>query len=102
MHPKVKNTIPILLVHGLRESAAQLVEQAKKWSNIKVIAPYIRDRFGTHHSKVYCLLEGVRTINYTNNSFLKAMILFYRDSKTNIESAQIIVMTANMIPQDWQ
>ncbi|EPB91401.1 hypothetical protein HMPREF1544_01722 [Mucor circinelloides 1006PhL] len=73
----VKNkSMPVTIVHGLRESARDLVEQARQWPNVTVAAPRIQDRYGVHHTK--------------------AMILFFK------ESVQLIVMTANMIPQDWQ
>lgn len=29
------------------------------------------------------------------------MILFFKDGMTGAESAQIVIMTANMIPEDW-
>lgn len=74
----VKNKdIPITVVHGLRESARLLIEQGKKWPNMTIGTPRIQDRYGVHHTK--------------------AMILCFKD-----ESIQLIVMTANMVPQDWQ
>lgn len=97
MHPRVKDSIPILIIHGLRESASQLQASASKWPNIKLATPFIRDRYGVHHSKVTCIhLHAKKSYLWKK----QAMILFYRDSKTSIESAQIIIMTANMIPQD--
>ncbi|CEP17002.1 hypothetical protein [Parasitella parasitica] len=74
----VKNKdMPITIVHGLRESAKELMDQRKRWPNITIASPRIQDRYGVHHTK--------------------AMILYFRD-----ESIQLIVMTANMVPQDWQ
>ncbi|KAL9555830.1 hypothetical protein MBANPS3_002167 [Mucor bainieri] len=73
----VKNkSMPVTIVHGLKESARELVEQAQQWPNVTVATPRIQDRYGVHHTK--------------------AMILYFKDS------IQLIVMTANMIPQDWQ
>lgn len=40
--------IPITIVHGLRESAKELTEQAKQWPNITIATPRIPDRYGTH------------------------------------------------------
>lgn len=43
----VKNkNIPIIIVHGLRESARLLVEQGKKWPNMTIATPRIQDRYG--------------------------------------------------------
>ncbi|KAI9482990.1 MAG: tyrosyl-DNA phosphodiesterase I [Benjaminiella poitrasii] len=83
MHPQTKfDRIPILVIHGLRESAEELLLQAKRWPNITVDTPFMRDRFGVHHTK--------------------AMLLFFRDVVTGIESVQLVVMTANLVDQDWQ
>ncbi|GAN04945.1 hypothetical protein MAM1_0077c04412 [Mucor ambiguus] len=73
----VKNkSMPVTIIHGLRESARDLVEQARQWPTITVATPRIQDRYGVHHTK--------------------AMILHFKNS------VQLIVMTANMVPQDWQ
>ncbi|KAL0138872.1 tyrosyl-DNA phosphodiesterase I [Mucor lusitanicus] len=73
----VKNkSMPVTVVHGLRESARDLAQQARQWPNVTVATPRIQDRYGVHHTK--------------------AMILYFRDA------IQLIVMTANMVPQDWQ
>lgn len=43
----VKNkSMPVIIVHGLRESARNLVEQARQWPNVTVAAPRIQDRYG--------------------------------------------------------
>lgn len=43
----VKNkSMPVTIVHGLRESARDLVEQARQWPNVTVAAPRIQDRYG--------------------------------------------------------
>lgn len=57
MHPNVKDNIPILIIHGLRESASQLENAAKRWTNIKVVTPHIKDRYGVHHSKVLRFID---------------------------------------------
>lgn len=69
--PQLKEKIPVLIIHGLKESAAQLQvkkidkeikwhtihsgrrdkqAQARKWSNVSLATPYMRDRFGNINS----------------------------------------------------
>jgi hypothetical protein len=59
---ELKQKIPVLIIHGLKETAGQLQvkidkrtdilfiyhskAQAAKWSNVSLATPYIRDRFG--------------------------------------------------------
>ncbi|KAI9346313.1 tyrosyl-DNA phosphodiesterase I [Pilaira anomala] len=71
--------IPITIFHGQRSSPPTFNDQ---FTNIQVYSPVIKDRYGTHHTK--------------------AMLMFFRDQKTGIKTAQLIVMTANLIPPDWE
>jgi tyrosyl-DNA phosphodiesterase-1 len=65
----------ILFVHGERDNA-NLHAEALKYKNLKLYSPPLPYPYGTHHTK--------------------AMILFYEDG-----TMQLVIHTANMIPQDW-
>ncbi|KAI9243415.1 tyrosyl-DNA phosphodiesterase I [Helicostylum pulchrum] len=69
--------IPITIIHGQKDPPRFNMNR----TNIKVDSPEIRDRYGTHHTK--------------------AMLLFFRDPETGIKTVQLIVMTANLIQEDW-
>ncbi|CAO3639289.1 unnamed protein product [Mucor hiemalis] len=77
-----RKDIPVIIIHGERNDNRPINMQAKKYPNVKAFTPVIKDRYGTHHTK--------------------AMILFFKNRQTEIQSAQIVIMTANMILQDWQ
>lgn len=76
----VRNLVKVNVVHGFwkreDQSRLNLMEQALKYSNVKLLTAYMPEMFGTHHSKM--------------------LILFRHDS-----TAQVIIHTANMIPFDW-
>lgn len=76
----VRNLVRVNVIHGFwkREdhSRLNLMEQASRYSNIKLLTAYMPEMFGTHHSKM--------------------LIIFRHDC-----TAQIIIHTANMIPFDW-
>ncbi|KAF7867044.1 uncharacterized protein EAF02_009830 [Botrytis sinoallii] len=77
----VRNLVRVNVIHGFwkreDQSRLNLVEQALKYPNIKLLTAYMPEMFGTHHSKM--------------------LILFRHDF-----TAQIIIHTANMIPFDWK
>lgn len=50
----VKNkSMPVTVVHGLRESARDLAQQARQWPNVTVATPRIQDRYGTYDDAFY-------------------------------------------------
>ncbi|KAI9662933.1 MAG: hypothetical protein M1821_007980 [Bathelium mastoideum] len=76
----VRNLVKVKIVHGSWKKEDRnrlgLEEAAKRYENVQLIAAYMPEPFGTHHSKM--------------------MILIRHD-----DSAQIVIHTANMIAQDW-
>ncbi|GAA5815332.1 hypothetical protein MFLAVUS_008838 [Mucor flavus] len=71
-------SIPITIIHGQKDRPRYNMDR----TNIKVDSPEIRDKYGTHHTK--------------------AMLLFFRDPETGTKTVQMIVMTANLIQEDWE
>ncbi|KAI8391482.1 tyrosyl-DNA phosphodiesterase I [Radiomyces spectabilis] len=82
VHPRVRNRIPITVIHGHKfpESIQAIKTAAKQWPNIRLISPFLSNRFGTHHTK--------------------AMLLFF--NKNGTKTAQVAIMTANMCRGDWE
>ncbi|KFY36027.1 hypothetical protein V494_05387 [Pseudogymnoascus sp. VKM F-4513 (FW-928)] len=88
MDPDTKDSVKVHVVHGywkhesgLHMKAGErgltvLQSQAQKYPNIQLRCAYMPEIFGTHHTKM--------------------MVLLRHD-----DQAQIIIHTANMIPQDW-
>ncbi|KAI9749617.1 MAG: hypothetical protein M1835_001517, partial [Candelina submexicana] len=76
----VRGLIQVKVVHGSwkKEDPRRiyLQEAAKQYPNVQLITAYMPEPFGTHHSKM--------------------MILIRHDG-----FAQVIIHTANIIPQDW-
>ncbi|KAJ5758737.1 hypothetical protein N7520_005893 [Penicillium odoratum] len=76
----VRSLVKVKIVHGSweRESMNKIHidEACTRYPNIEAITAYMPERFGTHHSKL--------------------MILIRHD-----DLAQVVIHTANMIPQDW-
>lgn len=77
----VRGQVQMRIVHGFWKkedrSKRKLEEAASKYLNVKPIAAYIPDMFGTHHSKMLVLIR-------------------------HDDLAQVIIHTANMIPRDWR
>ncbi|KFY40178.1 hypothetical protein V495_05558 [Pseudogymnoascus sp. VKM F-4514 (FW-929)] len=78
MDPDTKDIVKVNVVHGYwkQESGLHMKSQALKYPNVKLRCAYMPEIFGTHHTKM--------------------MVLLRHD-----DQAQIIIHTANMIPQDW-
>ncbi|KAI5817739.1 tyrosyl-DNA phosphodiesterase [Pyronema omphalodes] len=77
--PDIRPHLQVTFVHGWKyddASRMQMEEDAKDFSGVRLIAAYLPEMFGTHHTKM--------------------MILFRHD-----DTAQIVIHTANMIPMDW-
>lgn len=76
----VRKSVSVKLIHGFwkrdDENRANIYEACGKYPHIAAEAAYMKDPFGTHHTKM--------------------IILFRRD-----DTAQVIIHTANMIPKDW-
>jgi tyrosyl-DNA phosphodiesterase 1 len=76
----VRDIVHVKIVHGSwKEDDAQrlrLEESAKRYPNVQILIAYMPEAFGTHHSKM--------------------MVLIRHD-----DTAQVVIHTANMIPQDW-
>ncbi|KAG2198716.1 hypothetical protein INT47_005401, partial [Mucor saturninus] len=68
-------SIPVTIVHGQKNNL-------NVYSNVQLYTPDIPDRYGVHHTK--------------------AMLLFFCEKMTGIKTVQLIIMTANMIEQDWE
>ncbi|KAF2836085.1 phospholipase D/nuclease [Patellaria atrata CBS 101060] len=77
----VRSTVAIKIVHGFwkreDERRINLEQQAREYTNVSLIPAYMPEPFGTHHSKM--------------------MVLIRHD-----DSAQVVIHTANIIPQDWR
>ncbi|KAI9495019.1 tyrosyl-DNA phosphodiesterase-domain-containing protein [Zychaea mexicana] len=82
IHPAVRTKIPVTVIHGHRydESRAAIQQEAKRWPNVRLIAPYIQDRYGTHHTK--------------------AMLLYF--NRNGSKSIRMVVCTANLCQDDWE
>ncbi|KAI9253391.1 tyrosyl-DNA phosphodiesterase I [Phascolomyces articulosus] len=82
VHPKVRTKIPITVIHGHRheESKQDIQREARNWPNVRLISPYIRDQYGTHHTK--------------------AMLLFF--NKNGNKSVRLVISTANLCQDDWE
>ncbi|OBT54859.1 hypothetical protein VE04_03762 [Pseudogymnoascus sp. 24MN13] len=78
MDPDTKDMVKIHVVHGYwkKESGLHMKSQALQYPNVHLRCAYMPEIFGTHHTKM--------------------MVLLRHD-----DQAQIIIHTANMIPQDW-
>ena len=78
--PDVRDLVAVRIIHGSwrREDGNKLHidEACSRYPNVEAIQAYLPDPFGTHHSKLFCLLR-------------------------HDEHAQIIVHTANMLAKDW-
>ncbi|KAI9821207.1 MAG: tyrosyl-DNA phosphodiesterase 1 [Pycnora praestabilis] len=76
----VRALVKVKVVHGSWKQEdphrVNLQEAAKRYPNVSIVTAYMPEPFGTHHSKM--------------------MILIRHDGL-----AQVIIHTANMIPQDW-
>ncbi|KAI8329710.1 tyrosyl-DNA phosphodiesterase I [Chlamydoabsidia padenii] len=80
LHPQVltNGKVPMVVIYDSTDAdtAKQVV---KKYPWIRLIAPKLSDRYGSHHTK--------------------AMILFFNTN--GLKTAQIVIMTANMVEGDW-
>ena len=80
LDPDVASMVNIKIVHGFWKAddgrRLRLQQQAQKYPNVELISAHIPEPFGTHHTKM--------------------MIMFRHD-----DAAQVVIHTANMIPQDW-
>ncbi|KAJ5671217.1 hypothetical protein N7507_000344 [Penicillium longicatenatum] len=76
----VRGLVQVKIVHGSWERESmnkiRIDEACTRYPNVEAITAYMPERFGTHHSKM--------------------MILLRHD-----DLAQVVIHTANMIPQDW-
>ncbi|KAJ5994021.1 hypothetical protein N7451_009745 [Penicillium sp. IBT 35674x] len=76
----VRSLVRVKIVHGSWERESmnkiRIDEACTRYPNVEAITAYMPERFGTHHSKM--------------------MVLLRHD-----DLAQVIIHTANMIPQDW-
>ncbi|KAJ4385671.1 hypothetical protein N0V93_010100 [Gnomoniopsis smithogilvyi] len=76
----VRHSVQLNLVHGFwkKEDPNRLMLQtgAEPHKNVKLHCAYMPEMYGTHHSKMLILLR-------------------------HDDTAQVIIHTANMIPQDW-
>ncbi|KAL9613812.1 MAG: hypothetical protein Q9167_001659 [Letrouitia subvulpina] len=76
----VRDIVQIKVVHGSWKkddlNRLYIEEAVKRYPNVKAITAYMPEMYGTHHSK---------------------MIILIRHDDT----AQIIILTGNFIPQDW-
>ncbi|KAI8099966.1 tyrosyl-DNA phosphodiesterase I [Halteromyces radiatus] len=80
LHPNFKNgNVPLVVVYGHTDPdiARQIT---KDYSWVQLVEPHLKDRYGSHHTK--------------------AMILFFNTN--GIQTAQIVIMTANMVQDDWE
>ncbi|ODQ53368.1 tyrosyl-DNA phosphodiesterase, partial [Saitoella complicata NRRL Y-17804] len=78
--PDTADACCIKIVHGFWKTEDPtrhtLYEEAERYKNVELIAAYLPDPFGTHHTKM--------------------MVVFRRD-----DTVQVVVHTANMIEKDW-
>jgi tyrosyl-DNA phosphodiesterase 1 len=76
----IRSQVKVKIVHGSwRDEDRNKIgidDACRRWENVEALTAYLPDRFGTHHSKMFIL--------FTHDDF-----------------AQVIIHTANMIPQDW-
>ncbi|KZF25388.1 tyrosyl-DNA phosphodiesterase 1 [Xylona heveae TC161] len=76
----IGHLVQVRVMHGSWKKEdhhrVMLEESAKQYKNLRLITAYMPEPFGTHHSKM--------------------MILLRHD-----DCAQVVIHTANMIPQDW-
>ncbi|ORZ17881.1 tyrosyl-DNA phosphodiesterase I [Absidia repens] len=81
LHPHIltKGKAPLIVVYGSTDAdVAKQVTKEYPW--VRLIKPKLFDRYGSHHTK--------------------AMLLFFNTK--GIKTAQIVVMTANMVQDDWE
>ncbi|BFZ60548.1 hypothetical protein YB2330_001585 [Saitoella coloradoensis] len=80
LDPDTADACSIKIVHGFWKTEDPtrhiLYEEAERYKNVELVAAYLPDPFGTHHTKM--------------------MVVFKRD-----DTVQVIVHTANMIEKDW-
>ena len=80
LDPDVASMVNVKIIHGFWKvedgRRLRLQQQAQNYPNVELIAAHMPEPFGTHHTKM--------------------MILFRHD-----DAAQVVIHTANMIPQDW-
>ncbi|KAJ5925222.1 hypothetical protein N7454_007861 [Penicillium verhagenii] len=76
----IRGLAQVKVVHGTSDEKAwnklSIDEACNRYSNVEAITAILPNPFGTHHSKM--------------------MIIFRQD-----DLAQVVIHTANMIPQDW-
>ncbi|KAF4126767.1 multidrug resistance protein, MATE family [Geosmithia morbida] len=78
--PDTRHLVKVHVVHGFWKqedpSRLDLMQEASRYPNVELHAAFMPEMFGTHHSKM--------------------MVLLRRDG-----TAQVVILTANMIPKDW-
>ncbi|CDS09650.1 hypothetical protein LRAMOSA11010 [Lichtheimia ramosa] len=82
LHPQVRNKAQVTVIHGHRFDETRLAIQAdaKRYPNVRLLLPTLRDKYGTHHTK--------------------AMVLFF--NRNGVKTARLVVSTANLCHDDWE
>jgi len=93
----VAGHVKVVFVHGNWKSddpgRKRMEEQAQRFANARLVAAYMPEAFGTHHTKIMVLFRGDDTAQYARELLPRPC---------TDEPTRVIVHTANMIAFDWE